>query len=82
MIAVAERQVDWALGFADETWWSRFARPRLPTWTEQPLRLIEQDEPKGDPDAKALACYGVLLRQRGRTERVWLSGCALWTDVP
>jgi hypothetical protein len=34
--------------------------------------LIEQDPPKGDPDPKALACYGVLLRQAGRTERVWL----------
>jgi transposase len=69
---VAERQPDWALGFADETWWSRFARPRLHAWTEQPLRLVEQDEPKGDPDPKALACYGVLLRQVQETEHVWL----------
>jgi len=28
--------------------------------------------PKGDPDPKALACYGVLLRQAGRAEQVWL----------
>jgi len=61
-----------------------FARPHLHSWTdpadegdEGPLRLIEQEEPKGDPDPdpnpdpKALACYGVLRRQRGRAERVW-----------
>jgi transposase len=72
---VAERQPAWALGFADETWWSRFAQPQAHSWVETatgPLRLIEQDPPKGDPDPKALACYGVLLRQAGRTERVWL----------
>jgi DDE superfamily endonuclease len=49
------------LGFADETWWSRLAQPALHSWTAgTPLRLIEQDCPKGDPDPKALACYGLL----------------------
>ncbi len=64
------------LGFADETWWSRFARPHLHTWTDEAtglLRLVEQEAPKDDPDPKALACYGVLLRQAGgMDERVWL----------
>jgi DDE superfamily endonuclease len=72
---VASQHADWALGFADETWWSRFAQPRAHSWVDPdggPLRLLEQDQPKGDPDPKALACYGVLLRQRGRAERVWL----------
>jgi DDE superfamily endonuclease len=72
---VAQQQADWALGFADETWWSRFTRPQLHTWTDAPagpLRLIEQVAPKEDPDPKALACYGVLLRQVGQAERVWL----------
>jgi hypothetical protein len=76
---VAEQQPEWALGFADETWWSRFAQPQAHSWVETaqgPLRLVEQDLLKGDPDPKALACYGVLLRQggrqAGRTERVWL----------
>jgi hypothetical protein len=72
---VAERQADWALGFADETWWSRLARPQAHAWTDPadgPLRLIEQAAPKADPDPKALACYGVLLRQRSGAERVWL----------
>lgn len=48
------------LGFADETWWSRLARPALHTWTDEPLRLIEQTVARDDPDPKALACYGLL----------------------
>jgi transposase len=72
---VAQRQVDWALGVADETWWSRLARPQAHAWTDPadgPLRLLEQDAPKDDPDPKALACYGVLLRQVQQPERIWL----------
>jgi transposase len=72
---VAQQHADWVLGFADETWWSRLARPQLHTWTDPadgPLRLIEQATSKDDPEPKALACYGVLLRQVGQPERVWL----------
>ncbi len=72
---MAERQPDWALGFLDETWWSRLAQPQVHSWSEAtagPLRLVEQDVPKGDPDPKALACYGLLVRQARQTERVWL----------
>ncbi|TAK35977.1 MAG: hypothetical protein EPO21_04355 [Chloroflexota bacterium] len=57
------------LGFADETWWSRVARPSLHTWADEPLRLIEQTVARDDPDPKALACYGLL---RPDTGRVWL----------
>jgi transposase len=55
---------DWAVGFEDEVWWSRFAQPSVHTWTEedQALRLVEQVKTKQDPDPKALACYGLLLR--------------------
>ena len=63
------------MGFTDETWWSRFARPQLQSWTEAeqgPLHLVEQARAKGDPDPPALACYGVLLRRVGQVERVWL----------
>jgi hypothetical protein len=72
---LAEQHPDWVLGFADETWWSRFAQPQAHAWVDGadgPLRLVEQEVPKHDPDPKALACYGVLLRQFGRAERVWL----------
>lgn len=74
MIALAETHPDWAVGFADETWWSRLARPRLHTWTEgDPLRLVEQTVTKHDPDPKALACYGVLVHPgAGASEEVWL----------
>ncbi len=56
---------DWALGFLDEVWWSRCARPTLASWAAEdaPLRLIEQMVGRRDPDPKALACYGLLVRQ-------------------
>ena len=68
----------WALGFEDETWWSRVAHPHLPAWapTPQPLRLVTQTLAKTAPDPKALACYGLLLRWLSATgvpqEAVWL----------
>ncbi len=34
----------------------------LHSWTDEPLRLVEQSVAKDDPDPKALACYGLLLR--------------------
>ncbi len=77
MIHLAEQQPDWALGFLDETWWSRLARPALHTWAApaQPLRLVEQAVAKDDPDPKALAGYGLLVRRAepvGHAEQVWL----------
>jgi DDE superfamily endonuclease len=75
LIALARQHPDWALGFAAETWWSRCAQPQAHSWGDEPagpLRLVEQEAPKGDPDPKALACYGVLLRRAGQPERVWL----------
>jgi hypothetical protein len=55
---------DWAIGYGDEVWWSRFAQPNLHTWAEegQRLRLVEQVKGKEDLDPKAMACYGMLLR--------------------
>jgi hypothetical protein len=40
------------------------ARPNLSAWADDahPLRLVEQTVAKDDPDPKALACYGLLLR--------------------
>ncbi len=65
LIRLAIHHPDWALGFADEVWWSRVARPRLSSWAEEdaPLRLFEQAVTRRDPDPKALACYGLLVRQ-------------------
>lgn len=58
------------LGFADEVWWSRFQQPALRHWGEgKPLRLQELSATTGDPDAKAIACYGLL---RADTQQIWL----------
>ena len=80
LIRLAQTHPDWALGFEDETWWSRLARPALHAWAgpDRPLRLVEQTVAKDDPDPKALACYGLLVRWWGRDsahaprEEVWL----------
>jgi DDE superfamily endonuclease len=50
----------------------------LHSWAEadQPLRLVEQTVAKDDPDPKALACYGLLVRWTqaagGWHEAAWL----------
>lgn len=55
-------------------WWSRLAHPPLHAWApaDHPLRLVEQAVATADPDPNALACYGVLLRQTGQAEQVWV----------
>jgi hypothetical protein len=65
LIARASHQPDWAIGFLDEVWWSRFALPRMHAWqsTEHPVRLEEPSWKKGDPDPNALAWYGVLWQE-------------------
>jgi hypothetical protein len=78
LIRLTQRHPDWLLGFEDEVWWSRLARPALHAWQDDtcPLRLIEQTVARDDPDPKALACYGLLARswdaQGQRTEELWL----------
>ena len=79
LIRLTSQHPDWAIGFQDETWWSRFTQPHLHAWSAdgQPLRLVEQVPTKTDQDPKALACYGLLLRhcpmQAGEwQEQLWL----------
>jgi transposase len=74
LIRLAAEHPDWALGFEDETWWSRLALPALRGWAEadRSLRLVERAVAKGDPDPKAAACYGVQLRRAAQAERTWL----------
>jgi len=78
LIRLAASHPTWVLGFQDEVWWSRLARPSLRTWVEADdrLRLVEQAVAKDDPDPKALACYGLLLRpaptDAAATDEVWL----------
>ena len=53
------------MGFQDEVWWSRLARPTLDAWAgAQPMRLHEPAAgAAGGP--KALACYGLLRADTG-----------------
>jgi hypothetical protein len=54
------------LGFQDEVWWSRLARPGLHAWSDGgPLRLHEPPADAADREAKALACYGLLRGDSG-----------------
>jgi hypothetical protein len=64
------------LGYQDETWWSRLALPAVHAWADEgrPLRLVEQTVPKGDPDPKALSCYGLLRADTGGMMLRFVSG--------
>ncbi len=65
----------WALGFGDEVWWSRLAQPNQHAWTEGDAKhkLQELTPPLDDPDPKALACYGLLVRPAPhQTDQMWL----------
>ena len=54
------------LGFQDEVWWSRLARPDLRAWAgDEPLRLHEPSADAADHAPKALACYGLLRADTG-----------------
>jgi len=68
---MADDDTDWVAGFRDECWWSRVARPNLRSFGEagEPPRLVEQSVAKGDPDPKAISCYGLHMPELGQT---WL----------
>jgi transposase len=78
LIRLAASDPDWVLGFEDEVWWSRVALPALHAWSAaaEGMRLLERSVSKNDPDPKALACYGLLVRLGGAessvSEQVWL----------
>src|SRR5215203_1345844 len=71
LIGLSEGRSEWVVGFLDETWWSRLARPALNSWSDagEPLRLIEQSVAKDDPDPKAISCYGLYVPE---FEKVWV----------
>jgi transposase len=78
LIHLGASHPDWAFGYEDETWWSRLARPALHAWApdDKPLRLVEQTVAQNDPDPKAMAAYGLLVRlpqlAGAVKEEVWL----------
>ena len=65
LIALARDRPGWALGCADEVWFSRLAQPALHTWAAgEPCRLTRHAADRADPEPKALACYGLWLPGR------------------
>lgn len=68
---LAQSHPGWALGFQDESWWSRLSQPAVRVWAQpaRAPRLVEQTRPSADPDPKALACYGLWLPELAE---VWL----------
>ena len=76
LIRLAAAHPGWVLGFQDETWWSRLALPAVHAWAGEGtrLRLVERAVPKGDPDPKALSCYGLLRADTGRMMVRFVSG--------
>jgi hypothetical protein len=66
LIRLAEAHPEWVLGYQDEVWWSRLARPDLHAWAgPEPLRLHEPPADPADREPKALACYGLLRADTG-----------------
>jgi hypothetical protein len=68
-------QPTWTLGFSDEVWWSRLAQPNQHGWTdaETTQKLQELIPAPDDPDPKALACYGLLVRPGPQqADQMWL----------
>jgi transposase len=69
-VRLAERHPEWVVGFVDEVWWSRLARPPLRAWSAgDPPKLHVLSRAEDDPDPVAICCYG-LLRQD--TDKVML----------
>jgi transposase len=69
-IRLADKHPEWVVGFFDEVWWSRLARPSLRAWSAgDPVKMHVLSKSEDDPDPVALCCYG-LLRQD--TDRVML----------
>ncbi len=71
---LAKSHPPWVVGFEAEVWWSRLAQPEQHRWVGagERTRLQELERAKDDAEAKALACYGVLVRQAAQQDRMLL----------
>jgi transposase len=59
LIRLAGSRPGWTVGFADEVWFSRLAQPALHAWAGTRPRLSLHPVARDEPEAKALACYGL-----------------------
>jgi transposase len=66
-IRLAGRHPEWVVGFVDEVWWSRIARPTLRAWSAgEPVKMRVLSRRDGDSDPVALCCYGLLRQDSNR----------------
>lgn len=66
-IRLAGRHPDWVVGFVDEVWWSRIARPKLRAWSAgKSVKMHVLSRRDSDPDPVALCCYGLLRQDTDR----------------
>lgn len=65
MIRLSRDNDEIVLGFLDEVWWSRFSQPKVRSWEfDEPLRMVQREADKTDGEPKAIACYGLLRKDR------------------
>jgi transposase len=74
-ICLARKHPDWVVGFVDEVWWSRLARPPLRAWSAgDPLKMHVLSLPDDDPDPVAICCYGLLRQDTNRVMLRFVEG--------
>jgi hypothetical protein len=67
LIELAGKHPEWVVGFVDEVWWSRIARPPLRAWSAgKPVKMHVLSRRDRDPDPVALCCYGLLRQDTDR----------------
>lgn len=65
LIKLSQQNPEWVVGYLDEVWWSRLRDPMMQSWSEEgkPLQLVEKTAYKDEQEPKAMACYGLYLRE-------------------
>jgi hypothetical protein len=75
LIRLAEQHQSWVLGFLDEVWWSRIARPPVHAWTaghRYKVRVLSSRD--DDPDPVAICCYGMLRQDTNKVMLRFVEG--------
>jgi transposase len=74
-IKLASKHPEWVVGFLDEVWWSRLARPSLRAWSAgEPLKMHVVSRPEDDPDPVAICCYGMLRQDTNKVMLRFVEG--------
>jgi transposase len=74
-VRLAGKHPEWVVGFLDEVWWSRLARPPLRAWSAgDPLKIHVLSRPKDDTEPVAISCYGLLRQDTNRVMLRFVEG--------